>query len=496
MPAERLRWRQVRSTTPFRLTVLLGALFLAGLWATLGASYVLTARELTARSDRILRARADALLAAPAAVLPARIDAEIAAAGTGISYFALIGRDGEPVTGNVALAATAPPALPFSVAASPGRHGPLRMIAVCTANGETILVGRDVSQIRDLRRRLLLILVASGVGGTVLLLVAAVGFSLGPLRRVRDLARAARAIAAGDFATRMPMSGRHDELDQFADTVNRMIDEVVHVVAQVKTATDAVAHDLRTPLTRVRASLGRVRAGGDLPPAATAVVDRAIADLDEVVGRFAALLRIAELEAEGRRAGLRPLPLAPVIAELVELWEPLAEERGVALLLGTTARCEVDADPELLMEALGNLVDNALKFARGTVSVRLVASAGEPVIEVTDDGPGIPVEEREAVLRRFHRAKGAAGVEGTGLGLAVVAAIVHLHGFRLEFADAAPGLVARVLLGPSGLNYFNSPAGVAGATSPVRHRPRTARLCSNSSGSRSAARSPSSCSRS
>lgn len=449
MPSERLRWRQVRATTPFRLTLLLGSLFLLALWATLAASFLLTARELTARSDHILRARADTLLATPPADLPRRIDAEIAEAAAGISYFALLSHDGELITGDIRLGTPMRPGRPFSIAARPGAHGPLRILAVRAADGETIVLARDISQIRDLRGRLLRILLGSGVGGSVLTLAAAVALSLAPLRRVRDLSRAARVIAAGDFAARMPVAGRRDELDQFAATVNTMVDEVAHVVSQVKVATDAVAHDLRTPLTRVRASLGRVWASGDLTPAAAAAVDRAIADLDRVVERLAALLRLSELEAEGHRAGLRPMAVGPLLAELVELWEPVAEERGVALALATPAPIEVEADRELMAEAVGNLIDNALKFARGAVTVRADVRGGRPTIEVADDGPGIPSDEREAVLRRFHRARGAAGVEGTGLGLAVVAAILRLHGFGLELADSEPGLAARVLLGPS-----------------------------------------------
>lgn len=445
MPSDRLRWRQVRRTTPFRLTLLLGALFLAALWATLGTSWLFTTRALTERTDHILRARAAALLAAPAALLPSRVDAEVAAGPRGISYYALVGADGQRVTGNIRLGMPAPPGRPFSIAARSGAHGPMRALAMRTAHGETVVVGRDVSQIVDLRRRLLRVLLLSGVAGTVLVLAAAVLLSLPPLRRVRDLSRAARAVAAGDLARRLPIAGRHDELDQLAITVNAMIDEVGHVIAQVKAATDAIAHDLRTPLTRVRATLARVRGAPDLPPDAAAAIGRAMGDLDAVTDRFAALLRLSELEAGGRRTGLGPVELAPLLAELAELWQPLAEERGVVLRIEVGPAPPIDADRELLAEAIGNLLDNAIKFARTDVIVRVV-NGDRPAIEVIDDGPGVPADEKEAVLRRFHRAAGAAGVEGTGLGLAVVSAILRLHGFTLEVADADPGLIARVYL--------------------------------------------------
>ncbi|OAN62266.1 sensor histidine kinase [Sphingomonas sp. TDK1] len=447
MPSDRLRWREVRATTAFRLTVMLGVVFLAGLWATLAANYALTAHELTVRSDQILLARAKGLLATAPAALPARIRAEIANTTPGLSYFALFGQDGEQVMGNIVL--PLPPRLgePYAVSARPGAHGPLRALVVRTTEGETILVARDVSPIQDLRIRLLQILLVSGLAGTALVMAAATLLSMAPLRRVRDLERASRTIAAGGLTNRMPVAGRHDELDQFATTVNRMLDELAHVVAQVKSATDAIAHDLRTPLTRVRATLHRMQQEVPLPDAARTVTEGAIEDLDAVVDRFAALLRIAELEASGRRAGMVSVALAALLADLAELYDPLAEERGITLTVDISGQPEILADPELLFEAIGNVLDNAIKFARTKVTLRLRDDAGVPRIEVVDDGPGIPPEEHEAVLRRFHRASGAAGVEGTGLGLAVVSAVLHLHGFTLAFDDARPGLIARVHLG-------------------------------------------------
>lgn len=463
MPAERLRWRDVRRTTPFRLTLMLGAVFLAALWATLAFSYLLTARELTARSDRILFARAGSLLAEPASRLPARIRAEIANGTPGFSWFALIGSDGEPIVGNIRLSGRVRPGHAFTIPEQAGGHAPVRVLTERTATGETIVLGRDISQIRDLRRHLLLILLGSGLAGSAAVLAAAVALSLAPLRRVQALARASGRIAAGDLAVRMPILGRHDELDQFAGTVNRMVDEVSHVVGQVKIATDAIAHDLRTPLARTRAALHRLRQRESLPQAEVGIVADALADLDAVIERFGALLRISELEAAGRRSGLRQMALAPLLDELVELYQPLAEERGVTLALDIDVVAPFEADGELLFEAVGNLLDNAIKFARSAVLLRARQEASGPVLEVVDDGPGIPTAERGAVLRRFHRTATAAAVEGTGLGLAVVSAILRLHGFALELDDAGvaqeagagPGLLARVRLAPgSGVNFI------------------------------------------
>lgn len=449
MRGEPLRWRDVRSTTPFRLTLLLGVIFLAGLWATLAFSYVLTARELTERSDRILFARARSLLAEDASRLPARIDAEIANAAPGFSYFALQSATRETVAGNINLQLPEQPGRPFNLEADGRGRGPLRILAVRTGSGETIILGRDVSQIRALRGRLLDILLTSGVIGTLLVLLAASVLSLPPLRRVRDLERASRRIAAGHLADRMPIAGRNDELDQFAATVNRMVEEVGRVIAQVKSATDAVAHDLRTPLTRVRASLyGALASASEAPSPTksehTAIIEDALADLDHVIERFAALLRISELEASAQRARLHPIDPGPLLLQLAELYRPLAEERGIELIIQIAPLPSVEADRELLFEAFANLLDNAIKFGRTSVWLRAHPTGDDAIIEFVDDGIGIADEEKEAVLLRFHRAQGAAGVPGTGLGLAIVSAILHLHGFVLNLSNGHPGLVARV----------------------------------------------------
>ena len=178
----------------------------------------------------------------------------------------------------------------------------------------------------------------------------------------------------------------------------------------------------------------------------TPLIEAATEDLDVVLDRFAALLRISELEARGRRAGFGAIDLSRLARDVCDLYEPLAEERSVSLELLPSSETEVRGDAKLLFEAVSNLVDNAIKFVAegGHVAVVVAASAHGPIIEVRDDGPGIAPDERRAVLRRFHRSADAADIPGTGLGLSVVAAIVHLHGFRLEFDDAEPGLVVRI----------------------------------------------------
>jgi signal transduction histidine kinase len=446
MLSERLRFRDIRNTSTFRLTALLGLLFALGVALLLGLIYVLTARELSVRSDHVIRQTSARLLAKNPDALPSRIDAEIARGTPGMNYFALLSGSGERVAGNFDPPAPLRTDRLTDIAAAEPIHGPLRLLALRTPSGETVVVGRDISPILDLRARVLNILIGSGVAIVLSVVTAAVALSLRPLRRVRDLQRASQEIAAGKLSVRMPISGRGDELDLFAGTVNVMVEEVGRVVAQVKGVTDAIAHDLRTPLTHVRTSLRHMQQLAGIDPQVGALAAAAIVDLDLVLERFAALLRIAELEASGRRNGFAPVDLTALAARVCELYEPLAEERAIALGVTGGATAIVEGDGQLLFEAISNLLDNAIKFTPvgGAVTVRVQHVGSVCTIAVEDNGPGIAPDQRQAVLRRFHRGVDAAAIPGSGLGLSVIAAIVHLHHFELELSDASPGLRAMI----------------------------------------------------
>jgi signal transduction histidine kinase len=239
----------------------------------------------------------------------------------------------------------------------------------------------------------------------------------------------------------MPVSSRHDELDMFAATVNHMVEEVERLMAEVKGATETIAHDLRTPLTRARARLSRLEhaLGEDDPRAEDALW--VIEELDTVLARFSAILRISELEARRRRAGFVAVDPAQLVRQAAELYGPLAEARGVVLDAEAQAVPTVEADPKLLFEALSNLVDNAIKFTPYGGRVQVRAEAG-PRIVVEDNGPGVPEAEQAAVLQRFYRGERDRLTPGSGLGLSIVSAIVRLHGFALRLEDAHPGLRA------------------------------------------------------
>jgi signal transduction histidine kinase len=284
-------------------------------------------------------------------------------------------------------------------------------------------------------------LVWSGVSIILVGFACGTALSIGPLRRLRGLQAAGQDIARGDLKRRMPISHRQDELDMFATTVNYMMGEVERLMSEVKGATDTIAHDLLTPLTRARTRLRRTQQAQRLEPEDIA---RVSAEIDEVLERFRAILRISTLDARDRRAGFSHIDLADIVAPVADLYLPLAEAGGVRLSTAGERGITVDADPKLLIEAVSNLVDNAIKFAGsgGAVQLRLGADPAMKQIIVQDDGPGIPIAERTAVLQRFYRSERNPMIPGSGLGLSVVAAIVRLHGFQLTLQDADPGVRA------------------------------------------------------
>jgi signal transduction histidine kinase len=228
--------------------------------------------------------------------------------------------------------------------------------------------------------------------------------------------------------------------------------EVERLMGEVKDATDTIAHDLRTPLTRARTQLHRLEQSGAVTPLDIA---RVTAELDTVLERFRALMRISELEAAGRQAGFAPTDLARLAADVCDLYQPLAEANGVEFRCPPASTITVAADSKLLFEAISNLVDNAIKFTGegGTVILRVDDDTARPGIVVEDTGPGIPQPEKAAVLQRFYRGERDRMVPGSGLGLSIVAAIVRLHRFELELADAHPGLRAVIVCRPSAIRY-------------------------------------------
>jgi len=272
-----------------------------------------------------------------------------------------------------------------------------------------------------------------------------------PIRRVERLQSSLERIVTGHLEERLPLSPRHDELDMLADAVNTTLAQLERSMHEVKGVCDGIAHDLRTPLTRLRARLHQLQQVPLAAPQADSL-GAALAETEAIMSRFQGLLRISELEDTRRRMAFAPLDLAALLRQAHEFYEPMAQEKAQRLSLELTDDLpEVQGDASLLFEALVNLLDNAVKFAPVGGQVRLVAhGAGAGVrIAVIDDGPGIPEAERDSVLRRLYRGDASRQQPGYGLGLSLVAAIVRLHGCNLSIEAAQPRGARVVITSPS-----------------------------------------------
>ncbi|RLU04892.1 two-component sensor histidine kinase [Pseudomonas prosekii] len=269
-----------------------------------------------------------------------------------------------------------------------------------------------------------------------------------PLRRIRAIQASAEAIVAGDLTHRLPLSNRRDELDMLAAIVNAMLERIERLMNEVKGVCDNIAHDLRTPLTRLRAQLYRIQQEADDSSPLVQQLDSVLVEADTLMARFRGLLRISELEDRQRRSGFVQLDPVPLLQELHDFYLPLAEEGELVFQLQLPESLpSLNGDRALLFEAIANLLSNSIKFSPpgGEVILRGLNEGGHTRIEVLDSGPGIALAEREAVFRRFYRAEGGNQQSGFGLGLSIVAAIVSLHGFSLDVGTSERGGARLVL---------------------------------------------------
>ena len=309
-------------------------------------------------------------------------------------------------------------------------------------DGSHLLVAKDIDDARRFVNGIYGVLAFTVLFVFLLAAVASVSVTRRTVGRIESINATSRAIMESGLGRRIPLRGSQDEWDQLAHNLNSMLARIEDLMGEVKQVTENVAHDLRTPLMRMRgrlekASIGRRDADGD-----QALINAAIADLDDVLRMFSAVTRIAQIEAANRAAAFRPVNLAEVADQVVELFDAAAEDKGGHIEVVDGAPVLVSADRDLLFDAMANLVDNAIKHGReaGQVTVAVGRNDGGAVITVADDGPGIPADEYQHVFRRFYRLERSRGTPGNGLGLSLVAAVVRLHGARIDMFDNAPGL--------------------------------------------------------
>lgn len=359
--------------------------------------------------------------------------------------YLLVNRSRAPLAGNLA---AWPKALPGNRGRLdipiPERGGgaKMRTAYLTLPDGDRLLVGRSLDDLERFDRSITLAF-GLAVGLFVALAVAAgISTSRRSVSRIEAINTASREIMRSGLGQRIPLRGTGDEWDELAGNLNSMLARIEELVEANRQVSDNLAHDLRTPLTRLR---GRLERAYHRPPATgeyPALLARAIAELDGVLKTFSSLLRISHIEAQDRGGGFREVDLSALAREVVELFEPAAEQAEVRLCASGVGGVRVIGDRDLLFDALANLVDNAIKHGgrRGTVAVAVADDRAGPAISVVDRGPGVPPAERRNVVKRFYRLEQSRSSPGNGLGLSLVAAVAHLHGADIELADNSPGL--------------------------------------------------------
>jgi signal transduction histidine kinase len=300
-----------------------------------------------------------------------------------------------------------------------------------------LLVGRDVHELEKIQQ-LIVSTLAWGLAITVVLaLLGGTMISRRFLRRIESINDTCRNIIYGDLSRRIPVRRADDDFDQLASNLNNMLDQIEALMAGVRQVSDNIAHDLRTPLARLRNRLETLReqVTEDGP---RELLDQAATEADGLLTTFKALLRIGQIESGSRRAGFTEIDLVALLQDVTELYEPLADEKGQHIELQLKAAKPIRGDRDLLFQAFANLLDNAIKYTPENGVIRVVL-AGDRVT-VTDNGPGIPVAARDKVFQRFYRLEQCRSTPGNGLGLSLVAAVANLHNARIRLEDNAPGL--------------------------------------------------------
>jgi signal transduction histidine kinase len=351
-----------------------------------------------------------------------------------------------PLAGNLPIWPATVPATPgnYTIQVEMGDHGrQTALVHVATLGTYMLLVGRDNALFAPLQTHFWYGLAAAVAVLSIAGLLVGLITRRALLARVNSIRQTVSAIIHGDLKHRLPTQLHDDELSTLSRTINGMLEQIELLVHGVRNVSNSIAHDLRTPLAELRSRLEELALIRPPPEEAFAEIDGAVADVDRVIRIFDALLRLAEIDAGMRRSGFVPLDLADLAANAVEFYAPAAELKNIGLELRTEGPVPASGDPILLAQALGNLIDNALKYAPVNGAIEVTAgtrSDGMAEISVADNGPGIAEAEKTKVVERFYRGDASRGTPGVGLGLSLVQAVAKLHGSTLELTDQQPGL--------------------------------------------------------
>jgi len=330
-----------------------------------------------------------------------------------------------------------------------GQPVDVRVVRTTLPGGYSLLVGRDQARFAPLEQRFWYGLAAAVAVLSVVGMFGGILIRHAVLLRMDSISRTVSGIIQGDLSRRLPANTGQDEFNTLSRTINRMLDQIEQLVHGVHNVSNAIAHDLRTPLAELRSRLEELSVTRPPPEESFAEIDGAVADVDRVIGIFNALLRLAEIDTGARRSGFVEVDADELAAKAVEFYLPAAEQKGISLSFRGEAGAMIAGDPVLLAQAIANLIDNALKFTpeAGHIAVETHRRPdGTIAVTVADSGPGIPNAEKPKVTERFYRVDAGRGLPGVGLGLSLVGAVAKLHGGALDLTDNHPGLCAGMIL--------------------------------------------------
>jgi signal transduction histidine kinase len=439
-------------STTFRWTLLVAGIFAAFIVALLGFVYLKTRDDLTTRSDRAIASQMDVFAALSSERRLDAINERLNQDPRRVQLAGLFGPGGRRIAGNLE---SLPPDLQADNAVhsavvdridQSGREKQsVRLIARGLSTGDALVIGRNVDEVEDIAGVVGRALVLGLIPALCLCLAAGALLSIRAQRRIEEVNERVHRIVAGDLRERLPYRNNDDPVSKLAVIVNGMLDEMEAMIRALAGLGNDIAHDLRTPLTRARLTLERGRTSARTLEQLQTVADKTIEGIDQSLTIVTAIMRLAEIENSRRTAGFGKVALADLVREVADMYEPIAEDKGIALLVHAPHELSVHGDRDLLIEAVANLVDNAVKFtpAGGQVEIRLIRGSSECIVCVKDTGSGISKHECDAVLRRFYRSDKTKHTSGLGLGLNLVAAIVKLHGFRLTLLPGS-GCVAEI----------------------------------------------------
>jgi signal transduction histidine kinase len=330
---------------------------------------------------------------------------------------------------------------PGSADDPPDEPAPMKTYGVALADGARLIVGSNIYDVQELRDWLDAVALWSGIGITLLALIA--GYLIASLftRRLDRLNTSINTIMGGNLDARLPMIGMGDEYNQLSANLNRMLDRIEALMHGVRQVSTDIAHDLRTPITRLRQHL-EANVSDDGQPVPQHVIHSALTQIDAITAIFGALLRIGTLEAGAGRSRFHPVDLSEILERVLLAYQPVAEDEGKTITGAIKPGVMINGDADLLAQMFTNLVDNAITHTLPSAAIKLELDRAHGVITaaVSDNGPGIPANERQNVLKRFYRLDTSRTAPGAGLGLALAAAIAEMHGATLGLRDNHPGL--------------------------------------------------------